>query len=213
VQLSPDKEHNKGSAQGNKKNRDEIEAKIPHLKRGRPSSDKKEESAQVKELRAEKKELYKNRYLFVKRPENLTQEEKEKKDTLSKKHLGLAMIGACMIAIYDLFDSKNYQEAQQKHKELITSEFATNEYTKRMIARIQGAEKFEKAFLHLRLGTNERTTNHVERQNRWFRKIQKSCNKLRRKETIEKRIDAQIQTNLRKKNILWQESDQLRPAT
>lgn len=169
------------------------------MNKGRPSVEAREEAEKAKELREDKKELFKNRYLFVKRPENLTYQEAEKKKVLANKHPALAMIAACMLAIYELFDSQSYEEAQRKHERLISSEFATNQYTKGMVAKIKGKDKFEKAFAHLRLGVTERTTNHVERQNRWFRKIQKSCNKLRKKETIENRLEAEIHSRLQSK--------------
>lgn len=167
------------------------------MRKGRPNNQAKEDAERAKTLKEEKKELFTNRYLFVKRPENLTPEERQKKEALITKHPVIGLIAACMMCIYILFDSKTYEEAQENYNRLLLSEFATNEYTKGMIAKIKG--KFEKAFVHLRLKISERTINHVERQNRWFRKIQKSCNKLRRKKTIENRIDAQTQMNLERK--------------
>ncbi|MFZ5989886.1 MAG: transposase, partial [Bacillota bacterium] len=172
--------------------RDEIKSLIPKRGKGRPKKGDKEENEEIRRLKKDKGEIFKDRFLFMKREENLSVEEKVKREKLEGKYPKLKMIRGVISVIHELFSSQTYEAARDKYEEILRSEFIANPLTCEIIGHIKDRAVFEKAFTYLRLRIPQRTNNHVERQNRWFRKIQKSCNKLRKSQTITNRINLDI---------------------
>jgi hypothetical protein len=148
-------------------------------KRGRPRKDS--------EKQANRDLVRKARFLFLKRPENLTEDEAERLrraiNAYSRFGEGscLGKLRALVLAVYDLFgpDVRDADDARRRRDAILTDPRFDLPFLDRVLAPLRDENLFNKLIVSLDYENAERTTNHVERQNREYRKRQKSHYRLR----------------------------------
>lgn len=153
--------------------------------RGRPKKGQKRKSGMT--LKDKAHFIFKNRYLIVKRRENMTDAEHEKLATMLSYLPELKILRAFMDKIFELFSpDQTRQQAGCRRSVLVRNESyqAIPELAK--VIEMLEVEKFEKmmAFLHSEAGKRVRTNNHVERANRKLRYFEKVRYKWRRRRSI-----------------------------
>lgn len=154
-------------------------------KRGRPPKGRKK--AKGSTLKEKAHFIFKNRYLIVKRRENLTEREE---DILVEMLAHLPLLKALrkfMDKIFALFSAdQTRQQAGCRRNALVQSpSFQAIPELAKAIAMLS-PEKFDKmmAFLHSPAGRQVRTNNHVERANRKLRYFEKVRYRWRRRRSI-----------------------------
>lgn len=148
-------------------------------KRGRPRKDT--------EKQANRDLLRKCRFLFLKRNENLTDDERvrirEAIDAFSR--LGdescFAALRALVLAVYELFGPsvRTPEDAQQRRAAILADPRYDLPFLAPLLSPLRDDAVFDRLIVSLSFENAERTTNHVERQNREYRKRQKSHYRLR----------------------------------
>lgn len=154
-------------------------------KRGRPRKGRKRAKAPA--LKEKAHFIFKNRYLIVKRRENLSETEE---DTLAKMLAyspPLKTLQTFMGKVFALFSAdQTRQQAGCRRNALVQSpSFQAIPELAKAIAMLS-PEKFDKmmAFLHSPAGKQVRTNNHVERANRKLRHFEKVRYRWRRRRSI-----------------------------
>lgn len=173
--------------------------KPPKMKRGRP----KKNVSKPKKKPNPRAIIFKNRYLFTTREENLTPKDKKLLQRLLKRHRPLRIIRSFMLEFYNLFiRSQTKEEAWAKQKAITQNKkYLKNKHLKRAIKRIQNKAKFAKMITYLDYDDLDMTTNHVERTNRRFRKMQKTSYRLRTKTTIDNMLKADLIQQIAKETV------------
>ncbi len=99
-----------------------------------------------------------------------------------------------MEKVYELFDPKGtIKEAGEKRIEILSdSRFQADKHLAIAVERLKDEEKFKKLTLFLEFENLDRTSNHVERDNRRFRKRQKCHYRLREFETIRNALNMKL---------------------
>jgi hypothetical protein len=164
-----------------------IAKKLPgkrKRRRGRPSK----RGAPRKKV-SDRDFVSKNRYLVVKKDENLTEKDRENLPKLLEMHPDLAPLREFTGRLRDLFEPGiTQQQARNRRTRLLQLPIvAAYPQLQRLSKRLTG-ESFEKLISFLRSDDGERTNNHVERRNRGFRMIQKTRYRHRTKARIEQAI-------------------------
>lgn len=163
-------------------------------RRGRPGKGQKKSAKTT--LKDKASYVFKNRYLIVKRRENMSEDDRKNLETMLSYLPALGPLRLCMDKIFDLFSGdQTRQQAGCRRNALIRNESFQEipEFAK--IVKMLDPEKFEKivAFLHSEAGKQVRTNNHVERANRKLRYLEKSRYKWRRRRNIVRFILLAIQ--------------------
>jgi transposase-like protein len=131
--------------------------------------------------------VFKRRHLIVKRPENLTESERDDLQQMLGYLPELATLRRFADRIYWLFDTpKDYHQASCRRAAIVRDPafLAVPELVKALDQLDE--EKFPKlmAYLNNPLSRRVRTNNHVERTNRMFRFFEKVRYKWRRRRTL-----------------------------
>lgn len=168
--------------------------KDPKRKRGRPPKQGRPRSQHNKE----RKKVGDARYLFAKK--TLSDEETDQLNNLLEAHPNLKLSREFTDKVYALFDAGDREQADSLRQEIIANErFSADPNLAKSVARFKDDERFEKLLLHLDYENLDRTSNHVERDNRRFRKRQKAHYRLRLKTTIRNALNLKIQAERRMK--------------
>jgi hypothetical protein len=142
----------------------------------------------------DKKLLWKNRYIFVTRRENLTTKQKIILDNLSYKYPTIQKFRYLTYRLFNLFDCKDKSEAWEKRDHIVSvfKGLATiNPHIERLLRRLK-SKNFSKVITFMDYENLDSTTNHVERTNRWFRKRQKTHYRNRKEENIVNTLKADL---------------------
>jgi hypothetical protein len=157
----------------------------PLKKRGRPRKDETPEYNITADL-------FKKRYLFVKRPENLSKEEILFLGDLLFEHEPLRTYRNFMLDVYHMFDQQTPQEAKQKRDEILKNpDYFQDEHITRALKRLQ-PDKFDKMIIYMEYENLNATNNDAERAARNFRRLQNSHYRLRKKYTIENMLKHEL---------------------
>jgi hypothetical protein len=142
-------------------------------KRGRPRADA------VK--KANRDLVRKARFLFTKRDENLTADERAQLEKAISKYAALRNLRDLVLAVYALFGPEvSTPEEARARRAAILSEYRFGlPFLKPLLDALRDDTVFERLIVSLQYENAERTTNHVERQNREFRKRMKSHYRMR----------------------------------
>ena len=160
-------------------------------RKGRRGRLSKAQKRARKRLAAAKKEeahfIWKQRYLIVMRPENLTGRDRHKLSRMFRILPELRRLREFVLAVYGVFDPQlSFRQAAGRWARLVnTPEYLADPDLARAVAMLT-PEKFEKmiAYLSSPTGQRVRTNNHVERMNRRLRYFEKVRYKWRRRRTI-----------------------------
>lgn len=166
--------------------RKEIRAGIPKVTRGKAKG-QNEIAARKKKARLEKKitDLFDNRFLLVQR--KLTQKEKRTLTRITRGYPMLRQFRDIMDAVYNLFDRRCKLETGLKKLAKLRLRVIKYQEVYTTLKKIL-SPTLEKALTFLDEKLLPSTSNGVERENRRFRKMQKSVYRVRSKQGIEQRI-------------------------
>jgi hypothetical protein len=183
--------------------------KDPKRKRGRPPKRGRPRSQHNKE----RKVIRDARFLITANPKNLTEEKAKRLQTTIDAHPALLVTRDCMEKFYSLFGSGDQAQAELIRQEILTDKrFRADPHLAKSVARLEDDERFQKLVLFLNYENLDRTSNHVERDNRRFRKRQKAHYRLRLRETISNALNLKVQAERRAKSGLPTPKLQLRSA-
>jgi hypothetical protein len=166
--------------------RKDIRAEIPKVKRGKAKG-QNEIAARKKKARLEKKitDLFDNRFLLVQR--KLTQKEKRTLAKITRGYPMLRQFRDIMDAVYNLFDRRCKLETGLRKLAKLRLRVIKYQEVYTTLKKIL-SPTLEKALTFLDEKLLPSTSNGVERENRRFRKMQKSVYRVRSKQGIEQRI-------------------------
>jgi hypothetical protein len=152
-------------------------------RRGRPHGKKRPRKEPKKEQASF---IWEHQHLIVKKKQNLTGEDKENLKKLFSIAPELRTIRRFVCDIYRLFQKGiTKQQARNRRTRLMNNpNYQRKAHLVRAMKKLV-KPKFEKMIVFLKYDNAERTNNHVERNNRAFRMIQKTRYKRRHKHTIE----------------------------
>lgn len=140
---------------------------------------KSEESREYAKL------LWSNRYLFVTRPENLSQQQAKVLKALCERHGTVRAVREFMVKSFALFDrGQTKDEALAKREELVNNPVYRFSAPLHNAIRSLRLDQFVRAITFLDYENCPRTSNHVEQANRYYRKRAKSHYRNRTKRAI-----------------------------
>jgi transposase-like protein len=159
-------------------------------RRGRPS--KAEQSRRRRRgptLKEKANFVYKHRYLIVKRPENLREQESKDLSQMLEYLPDLRTLRGFCLQVYQLFNTEQVARLARRRRTLLRKKA---EY--RQVPELEKAmglldeDKFDKmiAFLETPGGQQVRTNNHVERTNRKLRFDEKVRYKFRSRRSLDR---------------------------
>jgi transposase-like protein len=158
-------------------------------KRGRRSGKaKKRRLALKKRTRKEAAAfLWEHQYLIVRKEESMTKEDKENLREMFRIAPELHTLRKFNRQFYALFERGITQrQARRRGTRMVNNAgYQANSFLRKALKKLR-KERFEKMIVFLGRGEDaERTSNHVERNNRAFRLVQKTRYRRRRMHTIE----------------------------
>jgi len=184
--------------------------KPPKRKRGRPK--KRGRPRKDGEKRANRRKVRAARYLFLKRDSRLTDEERAALDGAIALCPTVGVLRRFVVGLHELFGptTDTQKLAEERRQALLANEeFAGVDGIETVLQRLRDDDLFARLTRYLAFENAEKTSNHVERENREFRKRQKTHYRLRSREsvcalldllTVRKQVPAEPQ-RLRKKTI------------
>lgn len=166
--------------------RKEIKKSIPKVKRGKAVG-KREIKARRKKASLEKKiaDLFENRYLLVQR--SLSPQERKCLNRITRGYPVLRRFREIIDGVYSLFDRRCKLETGIKKLEALRKRVLRFQDVYTTLKKIL-SPNLEKALTFLDEKLLPSTSNGVERENRRFRKMQKSVYRVRTHQGITQRI-------------------------
>lgn len=156
-------------------------------KRGRPA---KGEAGAVQQAEAEQSardEVRKGRFLISARRENLDESQTKRLAILVARHPELATLRTFMDDFYGIFNGKpRPSTAKDRWRHLISKpEYVASPYLAGALKILKDEGKFDKVAIYLNYANLNSTSNDVERDNRGFRKRQKTHYRFRDRGSLE----------------------------
>jgi sulfur relay (sulfurtransferase) DsrC/TusE family protein len=155
-------------------------------RRGRPCKGDwwKERRGRIRKKQA--KFIWENQHLIVKKSEKLSVEDKEALESMFEMAPELKVFRAFNEQFYSLFEKGIAKEEARRRWEGVVNnrDYQCDSHLAKAL-RMLSKERFEKMIVFMDYENCERTNNHVERNNRGFRLVQKTRYKRRRARTIE----------------------------
>jgi hypothetical protein len=140
--------------------------------------------------------ISKNRFLFVKRRENMSEKELDKLEEITSAHTVLATVRAFMDAYYDIFPNDEQitpRQARYRRTRILNNEkFRECPYLEDALALLEDKARFDKLITFLVTGSQESTSNDAERTNPDYRKRQKSHYRLRTARSMQAMLHRQL---------------------
>ena len=164
-------------------------------RRGRPTR-KAQQQRQAKKEMTKKEQaafIWEHQYLIVKKHENLTDQDQENLAKMFEIAPQLKLFRQFNHQFYRLFQKGiTKQQARYRRTQMINNQdYLNNPFLQKALKKLK-KEPFEKMITFLGWENVERTNNHVERNNRSFRMMQKTRYKRRKKHTIEKALELNL---------------------
>ncbi len=130
--------------------------------------------------------IWENQHLIVKKSANLSGEDKEALEQMFEIAPRLKLFRAFNEEFYSLFERGiTKEEARQRWEEVVGNrDYQSDAHLAKALGMLS-KEKFEKMIVFMDYTNCQMTNNHVERNNRAFRLVQKTRYKRRRARTIE----------------------------
>jgi len=134
--------------------------------------------------------IWDHQYLIVRKQEELSDQDKEDLAKMFAISQELVLFRAFNQAFYRLFEKGiTRQQARYRRTRMINNlDYQQNEFLNKALKKLNKTA-FEKMIVFLKEENLERTNNHVERNNRAFRMLQKTRYKRRKDHTIEKALE------------------------
>lgn len=148
-------------------------------KRGRPRADKSK--------RRRRRRVRQTRYLVLKREDRLTKEQRIRLKRAIRICPALGVIRRFVEALHELFGpSTDTPELAEQRRQAILGDaaFVDCEGLAKVMKRLADDDLFERLTRHLDFENAEKTSNHVERENREFRRRQKTHYRIRSLESL-----------------------------
>ena len=168
---------------------------------GRPSNKVQKQRQQKKEMsrKAQATFLWEHQYLIVRKQEEMTDQDKDDLATMFAIAPQLELFRRFNAQFYRLFEKGiSQQMARCRRTRLVNNpEYQANPFLARALKKLS-RDRFEKMIVFLRWKNVERTNNHVERNNRVFRMLQKTRYKRRRTHTLEKALELDLYARMLK---------------
>ena len=157
-------------------------------KHGRPTK-ATQKQRQYRKSRTREQEatfLWENQHLIVRKKESMTAQDQETLQDMVRIAPEIGTLRRFNQEFYGLFQREiSPQKARYRRTRMASNlDYQENPFLKRALRKLR-KERFEKMIVFLKHGGNfERTSNHVERNNRSFRMLQKTRYKRRTARTI-----------------------------
>jgi hypothetical protein len=193
-------------------------------RRGRPSQKAQRSRRQGMTKKEQATFIWEHQYLIVRKEAELSEQDRD--------DLALMLTIAPELALFRRFNQQFYrlfepgitkQCARYRRTRMVnTAEYQANAFLARALKKVR-KDVFEKMIVFLGWENVDRTNNHVERNNRVFRMLQKTRYKRRKGHTIEKALDLELYARmvvhplytplLQEVSIPFEEPDGLKMAT
>ncbi|MEQ1788610.1 MAG: transposase, partial [Acidimicrobiales bacterium] len=147
-----------------------------------PGRPKKRGRRRMDKLKLDNRDIVRRaRYLFLTRPENLTEEQEGRMRAAIQLYPALGTLRELVLAVYGLFgpDVRDVDTARARRAAILSEYKFGLPFLEPLLRQLRDEAVFDKLIVALAYENAERTTNHVERQNREYRKRQKSHYRLR----------------------------------
>ncbi len=174
--------------------RKEMQAQIPHQKRGRPKKQDQAQTRRSKRLKRRVAALYEQRYLFVRH--HLSAAEKKVLKKLVRGQQQLRVLRSIMDEVYRLFDRRCKSATALQRLTKLRQRVRRFKRLGRALQTLN-SPNLEKALLFLDDKLLGATSNAVERANRRFRKAQQSIYSVRTKQHLQQRLALDMNRELR----------------
>jgi len=163
-------------------------------KRGRPAAREAAAQQQVAASRAARDEVRKGRTLLVTRREHLDDQRKERLELLLANHPDLVVVRNFMDEFYGLFNGQPRPKvAKARWQALIGQpDYTASPILTGALQILQDEAKFDQVALFLQFENLNSTSNDVERDNRGFRKAQKTRYRVRSKGSLQALLDRRL---------------------
>jgi Transposase len=194
-------------------------------RRGRPSK-KAQKQRQCRQGMSKKEQatfIWDHQYLIVRKQDDLSEQDKEDLALLCKIAPALKLFRQFNQQFYRLFERGLSKPcARSRRRRLVNNApYQANAFLAKALKKIS-KDKFDNMIVFLGWENGERTNNHVERNNRVFRMMQKTRYKRRKVHTLEKALELELYArmlehpacphNVREVPILGQETAILKKA-
>ena len=170
-------------------------------KSGRPSEKARQQRARRQTMTRKEQAtfIWEHQYLIVRKQDELSDEEKEDLTLMFQIAPELELFRRFNQQFYQLFDKDStQQQARYRRTRMVNNpEYQANPFLARALKKLD-KDKFEKMIVFLAWENVDRTNNHVERNNRVFRMLQKTRYKRRKTQTIQMALELDLFARMRK---------------
>jgi len=170
-------------------------------KRGRPREDQRK--------RDDRQKVRKARFIFLKRDDRLSDEERALLQEAIELCPGLGVLRCFVLHLHELFGPRTERraQAQERRQAMLNDEaFKTMAALSRPLERLRDDDLFARLTRYLDFDNADKTSNHVERENREFRNRQKTHYRMRSRRSLVALLDL-----LSARHIVPPEPRRLRP--
>ena len=164
--------------------------KPPKRKAGRPK--KRGRPRQDKQKRENRRKVRQARWLFLKRDDRLTEEERRTLNEAIELCPPVGVLRHFVVQLHELFGptTDSQELAEQRRQALLNDpEFLGLSALSKPLERLRDDDLFERLTRYLDFENADKTSNHVERENREFRKRQKGHYRMRSRASIRALLD------------------------
>jgi transposase-like protein len=164
-------------------------------RRGRPSK-KAQQQRQRRDGMSKKQQasfIWEHQYLIVRKPDDLSEQDKANLALLFQIAPELKLFRQFNQQFYRLFEKGITKQCARSRRTRIVHQasYQANAFLAKALKKI-GKDKFDKMIVFLGWENGQRTNNHVERNNRVFRMMQKTRYKRRKIHTITKALELEL---------------------
>jgi len=161
---------------------------------GRPKKVEAPLLAATEAAQSARDEVRKARYILVARRENLDDKQQARLESVLANQPPLQVVRSFMDDFYGIFAGKpRPNDAEWRRSRILrNAEYRTSPYLAGAMTILADAAKFQKVALYLRYANLNSTSNDVERDNRGYRKHQKSRYRFRSRHSIEVLLDRRL---------------------
>lgn len=166
-------------------------------KRGRPKKGARRREERSMRRKGQAAFIWEHQHLIVKKHENMSRQEKETLTLLYRTAPALKLLRRFNRQFYRLFEKGiSKEQARRRRRRMVNNPaYQANEFLAKAL-RMLKKENFEKMIVFMDWQEMERTNNHVERNNRVFRMLQKTRYKRRKAHTITKALELELYSRM-----------------
>jgi len=163
--------------------------------RGRPTKQAQQRRQHRSGLRkkAQATFLWEQQYLSVRKEDDLSEQDRANLAQLLQLAPALKLFRPCNQQLYRLFAKGITKAGARSRRARLVSHplYHANAFLAKALKKI-GKDTFDQMIVFLGWANGQRTTNHVERNHRVFRMMQKTRDKRRKPHTIEKALELEL---------------------